>query len=67
MPFGAHAAADLHVRAARLVARRSRADLVFLRRRVQGYLLPPTGAHSKLVSAGKSLKPGTVRRGAAYR
>jgi len=40
--------------------------LVFLRRRVQGYLLPPTGAHSKLVSAGKSLKPGTVRRGAAY-
>src|SRR5712671_1374771 len=53
----------LHVRAAGPVAWRSRADLVFLRYRVQGDLLPPTHAHGKLVAAGQSLKPGTIRAG----
>src|SRR6266566_8928695 len=54
--------ADLHVRAAGPVAWRSRADLVFLRYRVQGDLCP-THAHGKLVAAGQSLKPGTIRAG----
>ncbi len=58
----ARVAADLHVRAAAPVAWRSRADLVFLRYRVQGYLLP-IHAHGKLVAAGHSLKLGTARGG----
>src|SRR5260370_40651740 len=35
-------------------------ERIFLRYRVQGYLCP-THAHGKLVAAGQSPKPGTVR------
>jgi len=60
----ARQAADLHVGAAGPMARRGRA--VSARPRSQRPFAP-THAHGKLVAAGQSLKPGTVRAGAAYR